>query len=407
MSEQEQSSNGCCSCAMFVLGGLFLLGVFTFEPITMLVSIVLGGGLIFGGYIWGTSHKAAPNQQIDDNTPSAPADAPPDSHVVDPLPRTARREHMPPAPRGTALRPWVESSRTTDVAGEFFRQGAYEKIFQGLPKTGVWHNLDLDADLYPDPTNPHSRSGAAVSVWVQGHHAGFLDDENAARYSPMLRDLAENHQQYLRVTARVSGYFQRDRGKWHIDTRLGLPDPRDVLPRNQLPNGDLEMIPAGRVIQAIGEENHIDYLSSIVDPSAPAHFIATLRPTQMGTRTFYDTVQVLIDGNEVGTFSRAMGEQTAPLVKLIEAAGRTPVARATIEGNALRVEVKVRMQRAAEFDHDRVRELQRIARERRASSNHRGETFEWDDDDPAVERVQSRGRETRQQQDREAEDGGA
>lgn len=406
MSDQEQSSSGCCSCAMFVLGGLFLLGVFTFEPITMLVSIVLGGGLIVGGYIWGTSHKTAPNQQIVDSGSGSPAGPAPDSRVVDPLPRTARREHTPPAPRGTALRPWVESSRTTDVAGEFFRQSAYEKIFQGLPKNGVWHNLDLDAEIYPDPTNPHSRSGAAVSVWVQGHHAGFLDDENAARYSPMLRDLAENHQQYLRVTARVSGYFQRDRGKWHINTRLGLPEPRDVLPRNQLPDGDLELLPAGRVIQVIGEENHIDYLAGIVDPSGPSHFIATLRPIQMGARTFYDTVKVLIDGNEVGTFSRAMGEQTAALVKLIETAGKIPVARATIEGNALRVEVKVRMQRAAEFDHDRVSELQQIARERRASSNHRGETFDWDDD-LAAKRDRNRGREVRQQQGPETEHGGS
>lgn len=323
------------------------------------------------------------------------------------LPQTSRREYTPSAPRGFAIRPWVESSRTTEVAGEFFLQDTYEKLFQGLPKNGIWHNLDLDADLYPDPLNPYATSGHAISVWVKGHHAGYLADDNAARYSPMLRDLAENHSQYLRVTARVSGYYQGARRKWHADTRLGLPEPRDVLPRNQLPEGDLELIPTGRVIQATGEENHMDYLGQIVDPSGPSHYVATLRPTQMGGRTFYDTVQVLLDGNEVGTFSRAMGEQTAPLVKLIEAAGKTAVARATIEGNALRVEVKVRMQRAAEFDHDRVRALQELARERKANTNHRGEAFEWDDDDLTAKRGRTRGHETREQQDRNEGKGGA
>lgn len=368
---------------MFVVGGMILLGFFSFEPITMLVSIVLGGGLIACGYFWHQADKPAAQARSTENDPHGSDRMARGGGVQRStgLAQTTRREHIPPAPRGTPVAPWVESSRTTEVAGEFFRQQAYEKIFQGLPKNGVWHNLDLDADLYPDPNNPYSRSGAAVSVWVQGHHAGFLEDENAARYSPMLRDLAENHQQYLRVPARVSGYFQHDRGKWHIATRLGLPDPRDVLPRNQLPAGELEMIPTGRVIQVIGEENHMEHLSTIVDPSGPSHFIATLRPTQMGTRTFYDTVQVLIDGREVGTFSRAMGEQTVSLVKLIEGAGLVPVARATVEGNSLRAEVKIRMQRAAEFDQDRIHQLQSIARERRVNTTHRGEAFDWEDDD--------------------------
>lgn len=302
------------------------------------------------------------------------------------------------------MRPWVEPSRTVQVVGEFYRQAAYERIFQGLPKDGTWCNLDLTADLYPDPTNPYSRSGGAVSVWVEGYHAGFLADEQAAYYSPTLRDMAENHSQFLRVEARVSGTFQTQKRSWHIDTRLGLPKPADITPRNQLPDGELELIPSGRVIQVTGEENHMDYLSTIVDPSGPAHYAATLRPTQMGTRTFYDTVQVLIDGNEVGVFSRSMGEQTVALVKLITDAGRVPVARATVEGNALRAEVKIRMQRSADFDHQRVHQLGTTASERRASSTRRGEPFDWDDEDLGGT---NRGRAAHEQQDRDAEDGGA
>ncbi|MCW1805272.1 hypothetical protein [Brachybacterium squillarum] len=370
---------------------MILLGLFSFEPITMFVCLVLGGGLVTLGVVSGKGHQRSPGTEAaTDGSTNRSSD--PGPNVI---PRTGYREHIPPAPRGEAVRPWAEVPRTVEVVGEFFRQGAYEKIFQGLPRDGTWLNLDLEADLYPDPSNPHSRSGGAISIWISGFHVGFLADGEAAGYSPILRDMAEKHGQYLRVLARVSGYYQTQKRTWHIDTRLGLPEPRDVLPRNQLPQGELELIPIGRVIQVAGEENHMDYLGSIVDPSGPAHYAATLRPTQMGTRTFYDTVQVFIDGHEVGVFSRAMGEQTVALVKLIGDAGKVPVVRATVEGNALRAEVKVRMQRSAEVDHERIHQLQAIARERRANSTRRGEPFDWDDDELA------------EQQDRDAEDGGA
>ena len=415
MSTPKRSEGGCCAWLLIGAGIFFLFGLFSFEPISMLLCGILGGLLIYTGVRWRSSGKTAPPNAAHTTGPGLPRA--PEPHraqftsdtKVDDFARTERREHTPPVPRGTPVRPWVEVSRTTEVAGEWYRDVTYERIFQGMPKDGTWSNFDLDADLYPDPHNPHSERGNAVAVWVQGMHAGFLPTGTSGRYSPLLRDLAENHAQYLRVRARVSATWDARRSKWRPEVRLGLPEPENVLPRNQMPAGELELIPAGRVIQVTGEENHMDYLSTIVDPHGPAHYVAELRPIQMGNRTFYDTVQVLIDGNEIGTFSRAMGDQTVALVKLILAAGRVPVARATIEGNTLRAEAKVRMQRSAEFDHDRIGALRAIARERAASTNHRGEPFDWDDDDfmPAPGSSAGRGPEAPRQQDRDAEEGGA
>lgn len=297
---------------------------------------------------------------------------------------TTRREHQAPSPRGTAVAPWVATSRTTDVAGEFYRQATFEKLFQGLPRDGAWHNLDLDADLYPDPENPHSPRRSAVSVWVRGMQAGFLEDDNSIRYTATLRDLAENHGQYLRVPARVSGTYELRRKQWIAVVRLGLPEPEDILPRNQLPAGPIEILPSGRVVQVTGEKDHMDVLSQLVEPGRAVAYAATLRTVhEIRPRSAVETVEVQIDGERVGVLSKAMAEQVGPLVQLVERAGRVPVVRATVEGNELSAEVKLRVIRAAEADADWIRELRAIPPAPRASTNPRGEEFEWDDDDPS------------------------
>ena len=297
-------------------------------------------------------------------------------------PRTDRREHTPPVPRGEAITPWVTASRTVPVAGEFFRQATYEKLLQGLPRTGEWLNLDVEADLYPDPQNPYSKTGSAVSVWINGLHAGFLEDANAVRYTALLRDLAENHGQYLRVPARVSGNYQSHRGRWNVQAQLGLPEPEDVLPRNQIPDEPIELIPSGRVIQVTGEDQHMDRLKYLVEPGRAASYAATLRVIhEIRPRSAYETVEVQIDGERVGVLSKVTGEQVAPLVALIEGAGRTPVVRATVEGNELRAEVKLRMIRAAEAEQAWIQELRAAQTGPRTPTNPRGDEFDWDDEE--------------------------
>lgn len=297
---------------------------------------------------------------------------------------TARREHQAPAPQGAPVAPWTAVSRTTEVAGEFYRQPTYDALFAGLARDGSWHNLDVDADLYPDPYNPHSENGNAVSVWVRGLQAGFLESPNSGRYSPALRDLAENHGQYLRVPARASGTYDPRRRQWHAIVRLGLPEPEDLMPRNQLPAGSIEILPSGRIVQVTGEKDHMDVLSQLVEPGRAVPYAATLRTVhEIRPRSAVETVEVQIDGERVGVLSKAMAEQVGPLVQLVERAGRVPVVRATVEGNELSAEVKLRVIRAAEADADWIRELRAIPPAPRTSTNPRGEEFEWDDDDPS------------------------
>lgn len=351
-------------------------------------------GIVLIGAAWGFTEPAS--------------DAPVRAESAEPNALSVDRAHASPPPQGEDYEPWRQADRLHETVGEYYRQTAYKHLAQQLdiPADGTRATIDLAADLALDPGNPYAQHGTAVTVWAEGQHVAFLPDESVPDYlDPLERLDAES--KHLTVRARLYLNYDASQQKWRPSLMIKLPRPEQILPPAMLPPGDVELIPDGRVIQVAGEENHMQYLSTIVDPDGPADVAATLRPAQMGVRSFYDTVQVLVDGNEVGTFSRAMGEQTVSLVKLIESAGKIPVARATVEGNALRAEVKVRMQRAAEFDHDRIRELQQLARDRNAKTNRRGETFDWSEDDLAAEGGRNRGRESREQQDREVEDGGA
>lgn len=289
--------------------------------------------------------------------------------------------HTPPAPRGRAVSPWIRMKRSVDVAGEAYRQDEYKRILESQPRTGQTIYVDVTAALYPDPHNPHSTRGSAVSVWIDGHHAGYLPSKLSSEYSPTLRTMAEQHGTYLQVNGLIQGYYQTRNGAWDVQTTLGLPEASNLMPRNGLPSGDLEMIPEGRIIQVTKESEHMDFLGTIVEPGQPAAYAVTLRPAWAGARSTVRTVEVLIDGHVVGEFSSQSGAQTVELVKLIEDAGRIPVARATLEGNTIQAEVKVRMQRTTEYDHRRIAELQALARQRRMTTTPRGDAFEWDDED--------------------------
>lgn len=312
-------------------------------------------------------------------TPAARS-APPPSRVLSTAMESA--VHSPPAPRGRAVAPWIRMKRDVDVAGEAYRDEEYEQILDGQPRTGQSIFVDVTAALYPDPHNPHSTHGSAVSVWIDGHHAGYLPSKFSSQYSPILRNMAEHHAAYLEIAGLVQGYYQTRNKRWDVQTTLGLPEPGNIQPRNGLPEGDLEIIPEGRIIQVTKEAEHMDVLGPLAEPGEPIAYAVTLRPAWSGVRSTLRTVEVLIDGQVVGEFSSQTGAQTVELVKLIIDAGRIPVARATLEGNPIQVEVKVRMRRTTDFDHDRILELQHAARERRMNTNHRGEAFDWDDDLP-------------------------
>ena len=219
-------------------------------------------------------------------------------------------------------------------------------------------------------------------MWAEGKHLGYLNDDDTERYLPLIQKLAaEPEPRYFVTTAVVRGLLYERERYWKSFATVNLPPVEGMLATNDLPDNP-EIVPMGRVIQVVGEEENIDELKTLVRPGEITWFAGTLKPAKYGKSTLYETAEVYIGNVKVGAFSKASGAQIAELIKLICDAGRTPVVRLSLEGNTIKVEGKVYIQRASEFSEDRVRELQTIATERKFHVNHRGQEFDWDDEAP-------------------------
>lgn len=298
-----------------------------------------------------------------DTAPSKPADAPVGelSYVPAPAPsrkpeRTSQGRHVSPMPRGKGLTPWTRPSTRTEVVGEYYRPEDYEAIFAGMPRDGSFSNFDRTAALYPDPSNPHS-TGSAVSVWIEGHHAGFLAGTNSVRYAPTLRSLAEQGT-YLEMGARVSGRFDKRRRQWIAEVGIDLPEPNQILPLNQMPSAEHVLLPAGRKIQVTEETRHMDVIGPLTgDGDVP--YVATLHAIhEVRPRSSFRTVEVRIDEEPVGILSKISAEKMLPMVELVESRGLIPAVRASLTGNSLSAEVTLNVVTSAEADPQWVREIE-------------------------------------------------
>lgn len=73
-----------------------------------------------------------------------------------------------------------------DVVGESFRAGAFVKIKRRLGANDG-DSVTVEAQLIVDPKNPHSKSGKAVAVHVDGQHVGFVPDSSSSGLFDLLQ----------------------------------------------------------------------------------------------------------------------------------------------------------------------------------------------------------------------------
>lgn len=298
-----------------------------------------------------------------DATPSKPADAPAGVLSYVPAPELSRRpdrtsqgRHVSPMPQGKGLTPWIRPSTRTEVVGEYYRPKDYEAIFAGMPRDGSFSNFDRVAALYPDPSNPHS-TGSAVSVWIEGHHAGFLAGTNSGRYAPILKSLAEQGT-FLEMEARVSGRFDQRRRQWIAEVGIDLPEPDQILPRNEMPSAEHVLLPARRKIQVTEETRHMDVIGPLTG-ECDVPYVATLHAIhEVRPRSSFRTVEVRIGEEPVGILSKISAEKLLPMVELVESRGLVPAVRASVKGNALSAEVTLNVVTSAEADHQWIREIE-------------------------------------------------
>ncbi len=292
--------------------------------------------------------------------------------------------HVAAKPQANLIEPWSGRLQHYEVAGEFYRSASIQKLFTGasVRKEGG-AELRLPAVLVPDPGNPFDRN--AVAVYVNDHHVGYLEREDAKDFAPALAALAQQGQS-LQVESRQWARYDNYRRDLYSRVTLRLPDPDAITPRNAVPS-DSVVLPAGSTIQVTKEDEHMDAITPWLDAkggevtlAVTLHAIVDIRP-----RSAVDAVQVQIDGRPVGILSPTSTANVLPLVKYVAERGMAPVARATLKGNALKADVTLHVSKAQDVDPAWIMTLgpvtQPIPSPEPASQRPE---FEWDDDPEAT-----------------------
>jgi len=264
------------------------------------------------------------------------------------LPKVSQRaspEHRPPSPSGRGGTAWSPRTKQLEVAGEWYRASNLRALFAKhahISDTGT--ELRLDATLVPDPTNPHDSN--AVAVFVDGLHVGYMERHDARVYHAPIAavpggELIVPSRQWLRGTSTDT---------WARVT-LSLPAPEGLSCPNASPDGCV-LLPAGATVQVTGEERYIEHLSRLINRFGSESVVAaTLRAVvEKRPRSSVELVVVDIDGSQVGVLTPTQTANLLPLVRRAEAEGRALVCRASMRGNATKVDVALHVRKAHEYD---------------------------------------------------------
>ena len=85
-----------------------------------------------------------------------------------------------------------------EVVGEFFHPEAFQALRELFGTEGDSEHI-VEAELRCDPENPHSDSGMAVAVYVQGHHVGHIPEVLA----PAIFEMVDAKGGVVKLGARV------------------------------------------------------------------------------------------------------------------------------------------------------------------------------------------------------------
>lgn len=226
-----------------------------------------------------------------------------------------------------------------ELVGEHFQRHAFAEI---CPRHGMESGgeIVLDALLVPHRTNPYDPH--AVSVHVEGNQVGFLDHDVAAQYHPVLLRLLD-HGRIGVTRARIEA--THDGGIWSAHVTVALGEPDTVAPANVEP-ADGVVLPAGRTLRVSGVHRHLDTLERFLATELPGPVFLTLVPGRIGVPGREPTVQVHLDGHQVGHLPTEAGREYHGLLERVDAAGASAVVHGRIGAALLEPEVSIHVARA-------------------------------------------------------------
>lgn len=293
---------------------------------------------------------------------------------------------VPPRPVGELVEPWVAGKRL-EVVGETYRGDSFTALAEGQSVFRSYQGLEIHdpAVLVPDPNNPYGHR-RAVAVYVRDQHVGYLAQEDANSYFPLLAEI-QAQGRLLTVPARTWCRLDPDTSRVRARVSIRIPVVGQIRPSNDLPTVPFVVLPSGRKIQVTKEDEHMDVLAGYVRRGSGVdnYVAASLRSiNEIRPRSSYEAVQVEIDGERIGVLTKGQSEKLLPLVRHVEQRGLVPVVRAVVKGSKLKAEVVLDTVDAESVDDDWLDSLGGAVTEanvdKRPAPPERPD-FEWDDEE--------------------------
>lgn len=234
---------------------------------------------------------------------------------------------------------------SVDLVGEFAYDHATRQLIKAL---GAKEHEEafFTATIVPEPDNPHSEHGRALSVRWNNQVIGYFPESESAGYQQIRRLTASG----FTATSRARlWYFVGDDRKNHVYLSLNIRVPDTLIPLNSPPAEGWTLLPDGTTVQVTKEADHLDVLLDHVPPGGVGQLLVTLHEFTAGTRTTWQGVEVRLDGERIGELTKATSAKFLAAVQHFDAIGLTTVARATIKGSALSAEVTLQAAKAHEL----------------------------------------------------------
>lgn len=239
-----------------------------------------------------------------------------------------------------------------EVVGESFRESEIRAVIGRPIALNEEVEINVDAQLVPEPDNPHDPS--AISVRMRGQSVGYLERDVAKSYKPFIdRIVASGHlpTTSARLWAVTREDWETGRPKLNSSIRLALAEPQVLIPLNDPPSAPYSVVPWGSGLQVTGEEKHFEVLSKYVTQAGRGLLLVTMhRESEIKGKTVANFVEIRVDGGRVGQMTAASSAHFFPAIDHLEKKGLTAAAWAHIKGSGLAAEVVLQAAKASELD---------------------------------------------------------
>lgn len=252
--------------------------------------------------------------------------------------------------------PGKDSWHNFDVVGEAYREAQIVAAVGRRPKLDEEIEEVLEAQLVPEPDNPHDAN--AVSVRVNGQVVGYLDRDAALVYRPNIHRIAASGMvatTTARIWAVVRESWEDDQGaRFFANVRVFLPEPHQILPLNNQSLARVAVLPWGGALQVTGEDQHFSHLFNYLPKNGEGLVILTMHRLiqTLKNGTEKHLVEVRLDGERVGQLTSATSNHYLPAIDHATNTGKEVGIWAKIKGSGLATELVIQGARATELSDE-------------------------------------------------------